>query len=86
MATCPDCGRRDAMTLDRAGHTTLIAQPVGAWSLAGAQAKAAAREVEVLVLACDPDPQHGGGCGWTVLGYVDGDSLRALPDKPEENR
>ncbi len=84
MATCPDCGRRDAMTLDRTGETILVARPLGTWSLAGAQMKTSARQVEVLVLACDPDPAHGGGCGWTVRGYIDGESLMALPANREE--
>lgn len=85
MATCPSCGRRDAITLDRTGRTVLVARPIGTWSLAGAQMKTSANQVEVLVLQCDPDPQHGGGCGWSIEGYTDheGNNFLALPSSRE---
>ena len=82
MTTCPECRRKDAMTLDRTGTTVLVADPVGTFSLAGVQAKLQARTVEVLVLRCDPDPHHGGGCGWSRQVYVDGEQLVALTAEP----
>lgn len=78
MATCPNCGRRDAMSLDRTGDTVLVAKPIGSFSLAGAQVKVSALEVEVLLLRCDPDPAFGGGCGWSAKVRLDGDQLIAL--------
>ncbi len=82
MATCPDCGRKDAMTLDETGTTVFVADPPGTFSLAGVQPKMAARRVEVLVLQCDPDPHHGAGCGWSAQVYVDGDQLVTLTAAP----
>jgi hypothetical protein len=75
VATCPTCGRRDRLTLDRTGDTALVARPLGTWSLAGAQLKTSAVSVEVMLLVCDPDRD---GCGWTVRGYVSGGDLVAL--------
>lgn len=75
MATCPECGHRDRMTLDRTGDTTLVARPPGTWSLAGAQPKTSAVRAEVLLLACDPDM---GGCGWSRRSYIDDGVLVAL--------
>jgi hypothetical protein len=66
------------MTLDRTGRTTLVAKRIGTFSLAGAQMKVSAVEVEVFVLACDPDV---GGCGWSVDGYVSDGALIPLGDK-----
>jgi hypothetical protein len=65
MATCPDCGassRTDSTAFEI--RKTLVASPIGSFSLAGAQMKVSAREV--LVLQC----AH---CGWHVIGHLEVD-------------
>lgn len=76
MATCPQCGAKsredpDAFVIER----VLVAKPLGTFSVSGAQMKVSAHER--LQLRCQR-------CGWSILGYLDGDSFVAdsAPSEP----
>lgn len=70
---CPECGKTGTMTLGR----KLRANPIGSFSLAGAQMKVSARDVDTIT--CDPDV---GGCGWSADGVYDADYHHFITDQP----
>lgn len=61
MATCPDCQRRDRLTLTQTGRLTNL-RPA---NLAGVQLK------------YEGQPEHELACdrGWHILGYLDNGHL-----------
>lgn len=74
MATCPDCGassRVDPTAFDVT--ETLVASPIGEWSLAGVQLKTPATVQQRLTCR---------RCGWFVTGRVDSEGSNFIADPP----
>lgn len=78
MATCPTCGASSRTDPTFEVTRTLVAKPLGTFSIAGAQMKTVATERLVLTHVGPADKP----CGWSVAGHIDGDHFVA--DQPRE--
>lgn len=75
MATCPDCGQRDQITVYQTGDTVIVARPIGSHALAGTQVKVSAQELPEWRMECF--------CGWSVTGWIEDDHLvTRRPERP----
>lgn len=63
MATCPSCGANSRTDPTFVVEESLVAKPLGSYSLAGVQVKVSA--VKKMVL------KHS--CGWFIEGHIEGD-------------